>query len=409
MDGGSQKGFWSYVHADDDAHYGGVSRLADHLAAQYKSETGGRNLELFRDSAELKWGDDWRLKIREAIAESAYFIPIVTPSYFESEECRKELLEFAAEAKAQKRPELVMPIYFMAVKKIEEKDNSDSLVPLIAARQWEDWRNLRFLDEKNQPYRFAVNKMALRLVEISDESDSGGGGSGEPPDDKDDGGGAEFTEGGSGPIKPEEPVDEGEVEIRGPAGKNASPSASAVSQMGLLELLAAGEEALPRLIETMGGIGQELERVSDATLAASERIAASDEQGEGFKGRLAVTNSLARNLEDPANRLEELSAEYMGDLLVLDPAVQKMIEAVSQQSGNPEDVEEFFSGLDAMIEAANSAAEQMAELVMAMGTASAMSRELDAPLKRLRAAVQSLVDANELFKTWQEQAAAARA
>lgn len=409
MGGGSQKGFWSYVHADDDAHYGAVSRLADHLAAQYKSETGGRDLELFRDSAELKWGDNWRQKIKEAIAESAYFIPIVTPSYFESEECRKELLEFAAEAKAKQRPELVMPIYFMAVKKIEEKDDSDPLVPLIVARQWEDWRNLRFLDEKNQPYRLAVNKMALRLVEISDESDGGDGGSGEPPDDRDDGGGASIAVGGSDPIQPEEPTESDEIEIRGPVGINGGPSAKAVGQMGLLELLAAGEEALPRLIETMEGIGRELDRVNDAALVAGERMTASDEQGKGFKGRLAVTNSLARNLQDPANRLEELSAEYMGDLLVLDPAMEKLIEAASQQSEDPEDVEEFFSSFDTMVEAAGKAAGQMAELVTAMGTVSDMSRELDAPLKRLRAAVQSLVDADDLFKTWQEQAAAARA
>jgi hypothetical protein len=39
------KGFWSYVHADDDADGGRVSRLAHDVAAQFEMLTG-ENIDL---------------------------------------------------------------------------------------------------------------------------------------------------------------------------------------------------------------------------------------------------------------------------------------------------------------------------------------------------------------------------
>jgi hypothetical protein len=61
------KGFWSYVHADDDADGGRVSRLAQDVAAQFEMLTGEK-IGLFLDRDDITWGEDWRSKIDESLS-----------------------------------------------------------------------------------------------------------------------------------------------------------------------------------------------------------------------------------------------------------------------------------------------------------------------------------------------------
>jgi hypothetical protein len=86
----TSQGFWSYVHADDAAEGGRITDLARHLQAQYEMLTGDA-LVLFLDRDALKWGDEWRNKVDESLAGIAFFIPLMTPRYFLSAECRREL------------------------------------------------------------------------------------------------------------------------------------------------------------------------------------------------------------------------------------------------------------------------------------------------------------------------------
>lgn len=52
------EGFWSYVHRDDTAEEGRISRLAIDLVSQYELLTG-ETINLFLDKASLEWGDNW--------------------------------------------------------------------------------------------------------------------------------------------------------------------------------------------------------------------------------------------------------------------------------------------------------------------------------------------------------------
>lgn len=71
----SSQGFWSYVHADDDAEGERISRLARDVTAQFEMLTG-EQLELFIDRDQIKWGDVWRESINAGLASVAFFIPV---------------------------------------------------------------------------------------------------------------------------------------------------------------------------------------------------------------------------------------------------------------------------------------------------------------------------------------------
>jgi len=89
--------FWSYVRLDDESDDGRILFLAKNLRSQYRLQTADE-LSLFVDRESLEWGTEWSRRIAEAIAGTTFFIPIITPSYFKSEACRRELLKFTREA-----------------------------------------------------------------------------------------------------------------------------------------------------------------------------------------------------------------------------------------------------------------------------------------------------------------------
>ena len=63
----NSEGFWSYVHADDNAEGERISRLARDVVAQFEMLTGER-LELFLDKDAIKWGEVWRDRVDTPLA-----------------------------------------------------------------------------------------------------------------------------------------------------------------------------------------------------------------------------------------------------------------------------------------------------------------------------------------------------
>ncbi len=81
-------GFWSYVHANDEVDMGRVTQLAIDIVGHYRAITG-ESIRLFLDRDDLHWGDQWREQVAEALSNVAFFIPVVTPRYFQRVESRR--------------------------------------------------------------------------------------------------------------------------------------------------------------------------------------------------------------------------------------------------------------------------------------------------------------------------------
>jgi len=387
---GTAQAFWSYVHEDDDAMHGAIRRLAQHVQDEYAVLTGGPELDLFLDNAKIKWGDKWRSRIKEALEQTTFFIPIVTPRYFASKECLNELFGFAEQAEKLGLEGLIMPLYLVDVPALEARELSDPAVQLIADSQMKDWRTLRFLDETTQPYRLAIHELADRLLEATREREKQGSVEPAPASsDADDDEGPEPTH-----PSPSTPPTKASNEKNAPV---------AVAEMGTLELLAEGEAAMPRITETLNAISTEISSVGELATKATTEIEQSDENGGGFKGRLTVANRLAKNLVDPADRLEQLTSQYMADLVVLDPAITQLITLVAEQSNeNPSESKEFFSAVTGMVKNTREAGEGIKVMVTSLDESASFSRELGVPLKKMRASLQSMIDGQRMIEAWEE-------
>jgi hypothetical protein len=157
-------GFWSYAHDDNDLDGGAILKLVDLIAQEYDL-LSGESLRLFVDRDGIAWGDQWRDRINTALTQTTFFIPIITPRYFTRPECRRELLEFAAKAKSLSVEELLLPILYVKPPNFSS-ENPDEAVALVARMQYVDWTATRLLEPDSRDYRTAVNRLALRLIEI---------------------------------------------------------------------------------------------------------------------------------------------------------------------------------------------------------------------------------------------------
>jgi len=380
---GITHGSWSYVRKDDEGMHGAVRRLAENLIAEYEILTGGKELDLFFDRVSLKWGDDWRSQIRKSLEATTFFIPIITPRYFASKECRNELLSFASQAEELGLKGLIMPIYFAEVAGLEDEPD-DPAMKLISERNREDWRNLRLLDETVQPYRVAVNRLATELLEMTRDRESA----------------AQFPPKVRGDAEAD--TDRPSTGATPTQASEQSTISEEQQEPGIMELLAEGEDAFPRIAETLGAINIEIELVGTLARSATEEIKKGDSEGKGFRGRLAVMNRLAKSLTEPADQLEALTSRYAADLLVVDPAIRHLIRLIHETpQDDPEGVEEFFGMVRGMVKASGGAAVGIEELIASFEVPANFSRELDVPLRRMRVSFQSMVDGNQMIESWQ--------
>jgi hypothetical protein len=370
MAGEGATGFWSYTHDDDAAGDNAIIRLARNVIAEFGVLTG-ESLELFVDRDSLEWGAAWEERLERALVGATFFIPIITPRYFQSQACRKELLKFRAEAHRSGLEQLLLPVYWVAVRELDADGTpTDDAIALVAARQWEDLRGVRLVDESSAEYRTAVNRLATRLADITEQ-----------------------------------------LTVTAAGGASASPlpgvngETDEENEPGLVEILAAGEEAAPRLSEILDAMSEQISLIGSLMERATEEMARADARGAGFAGRLTATERLARSLSEPSDTIAELGSEYAGVLVTLDPAVLTLLDAAREAS--PEDAEpaaEFIDSIQGLGENADAALSSLSELVSAADEAATLSRTVRQPLRRMRAGLQGVLDGKSIIEEWKRRA-----
>jgi parallel beta-helix repeat protein len=156
--------FMSYVRFDDQHESGQLSRFRDLLSAEVRVQTG-EEFPIFQDRNDIDWGQNWRARIEEALDEVTLLIPIITPSFFRSPACRTEVTQFLERERQLDREDLILPVYYVSAPEIDDLDRreTDPLARVLAARQYADWRELRFEPFTSSVVRKALAHLASRM------------------------------------------------------------------------------------------------------------------------------------------------------------------------------------------------------------------------------------------------------
>jgi hypothetical protein len=357
-------GFWSYTHRDDEIEEGRIRRLAMKIANEFEAITA-EELHVFLDKQDIKWGDEWRIRIDNALTSSTFFMPIITPRFFRSEECRREVLAFSGHAASLGLDDLLLPILYIDVPGIRKSDASDDVMLLVSRRQYEDWTQLRLEDEKSPKYRQAIHRLAGRLVEILERVADV-----EPP-----------------PITLTEASDFEE-------------------DPGVLELMAEAEAALPRWNEAMTAFAAAIGEIGEATQEAAAEMERSDARGAGFAGRLRVTHQLVDQIREPVERMSEHGMQYSTELVKIDPGmlgIIRQVESEDIETAESDQVKEFFKAIREIAKSGRSNVEAFQGFSDSLQSVSGLSKLMRPLIGKMRGAAQQVLDGQAIIDEWERR------
>ncbi|WP_143736004.1 toll/interleukin-1 receptor domain-containing protein [Methyloprofundus sedimenti] len=158
--------FWSYAKLDDQKPY----KLTT-LREAFKiilDETIGFETKIVVDVHDLKWGDDWYEKLDHLVSDADLFLPIMSPSYFNSKMCMREL-NWAISKKT------IIPIYYRDCPKgmhcsfkennAENKD-LNKMSAKITTFQYKDFRYLRNKGVSSELVQDFLDKISIDIDRI---------------------------------------------------------------------------------------------------------------------------------------------------------------------------------------------------------------------------------------------------
>ena len=358
-------GFWSYVRDDDEAEGGRIVQLAEDVEKQCAMLTGEK-VRIFVDKKDLAWGDDWKRRMEDVLETVPFFVPVMTPRYFLSPECRNELNYFIRRAVELGVKELVLPLHYLTVQALRSEESSDALIGLVRGFQWEDWRETRFADLASERYRVAVHRLAERLIQASKRAER-----------------VAVTR-------------SHRLEQTGDDRADDSP--------GLLDKLAKMEQSLPEWHQTVEEIAHEIRAIGGFMRDATDALHQSDAQGAGFKGRASITRRLASQLMGPCERVWSLGNRFVAQLHDVDEGVRTIIELVPKEA--EEDAASrrkacsFFGAIREFAEAVEEGLLAAQEMQQTIPPIERLARDLRPALRKLRLGLTVMTEAKELAHEW---------
>jgi hypothetical protein len=369
----NRHGFWSYVHADNEAEHGRIVELGQDLVSQVEMLSGD-TVTLFIDRDSLEWGVRWKSAIDESLAETAFFVPICTPRYFNSAQCRRELQVFSGRANAAGQRQLILPILYLETPELNAEVSTDHLVTMVADYQWVDWTPYRFEDRNSPAYRQAVSGLAARLVKANRELDqlanavaiSGGAGAGDNP--------------------------------KGSASQETAESED--DSPGVFERIAEMEAALPNWQATLEAAADVIVRIGEAFTEGTADLDSVDQQKQGMAGRLTVTRRLAVALAEPSQEILELGNAASADLATVDTGVRLLIEEATNGNTDVEDAKQFLQQILDLAAIANQGLAPLETMVDGMRDLERYSRQLRPPFQKMRRGLTMLTNARQVMNEW---------
>ena len=163
---GGPAAFMCYARFNEQHDDGQLSQFRALLSAEIRVQTG-EEFPIFQDRNDIAWGEAWQQRINEALDTVTLLLVIITPSFFRSPACRSEVERFLARERKLGREDLILPVYYVSTPELDDPvlRDADPLARELAARQFADWRELRFEPFTSPMVRRALAQLAARMRE----------------------------------------------------------------------------------------------------------------------------------------------------------------------------------------------------------------------------------------------------
>ena len=158
--------FLSYTRKDDEFFGGYITAFRKVLENAVEVVTGRGQFRLFQDIEGIVIGEKWQKRLNEVIREASFFIPMLSPLFFNSNACRDEVSQFLKHERKLNRDDLILPVYFLDCPKLEKKEerDKDPMAKDLAARQIFDWRQRANVPLEDPAARNAIIDLARAIA-----------------------------------------------------------------------------------------------------------------------------------------------------------------------------------------------------------------------------------------------------
>ena len=160
-------GFFSYSRDDDEDSHNALSTIRALIQNELRARLGRsrQSLRLWQDQEAIAPGSMWESQINEAVKQSVFFIPIITPRVIRSKNCGVEFKKFLDREKELGRDDLMFPILYIDVDELQDETQwrGHSLLEVIGQRQYVDWREYRF-ELEGPALRRAVASLCTKIT-----------------------------------------------------------------------------------------------------------------------------------------------------------------------------------------------------------------------------------------------------
>lgn len=135
-------GFLCYARWDESQKNERLNKLRELLEGEVFSQSGAV-FTIFQDQG-IHPGENWRETIDKNLEKATYLIPILTPEFFGSVECRYELESFLKSADRQQGNKLILPILYEKCPKFPSAAScgTDDLAQRICRLQCVNWTEI---------------------------------------------------------------------------------------------------------------------------------------------------------------------------------------------------------------------------------------------------------------------------
>ena len=352
--------FMSYARADDQHESGYISRLRECLVSEFRFQTG-ENLFVFQDTEHIDIGERWKEVLENNLDQTTLLLVILTPSYLNSEACRAELKRFLDRERKLERDDLVLPLYYATV----PARPNDALLESLLARQYSDWRDLRFEPTDSPRIRRATAELAAQVAAaFARTSTPASGGTGN---------------------------EETESEM------------VAASEDGILEQLSGMELAMPRFSRNLYELAGELRGVTQEIVQATTDIKGRVARAGGAATvRLIVARKLAKKLEPIVLRMESISGNLLRDLALVDNGMRALANGLSdsEEEGIEEVAKNLLQSVNELNKAAVESDGHISGATASFASAAKISRVLKRPLDTASRSLGATFRCGPIFKQW---------
>jgi hypothetical protein len=134
--------YLSYAYPDNADGF--VVRLRDRLAQELQVQTG-EPADVVWDPDRMRPGSQWSEEVEKLVERATFLVPVVSPSYFNSDQCRKDFEIFLDREQRTNRP-LILPVYFVTTGELENgvAYSKNEWVQTLKRHNFLDLRSHRF-------------------------------------------------------------------------------------------------------------------------------------------------------------------------------------------------------------------------------------------------------------------------